>query len=77
MGTCKSRGSPQHLCRDFLLSLQADERRAPLRTRANACGPLARWQPVGVDESRVAPVKMETERRWVRPAPDSVVRGTL
>uniref|UniRef100_A0A8C4GKW8 Cyclin P n=1 Tax=Dicentrarchus labrax TaxID=13489 RepID=A0A8C4GKW8_DICLA len=49
----------------FLLPLQADERRAPLRTWANACGPIDRWQPVEVEESRMAPVKMETECRWV------------
>lgn len=62
-------GSHQYLCKDFLVSLQADERRAPLRTWANACGPIDRWQPVEVDESRMAPVKMETECRWVRFCP--------
>uniref|UniRef100_A0A3Q3FYU7 Cyclin P n=1 Tax=Labrus bergylta TaxID=56723 RepID=A0A3Q3FYU7_9LABR len=36
-----------------------------LRTWANACGPIDRWQPVEVEESRMAPVKMETEHRWV------------
>ncbi|KAM7413488.1 hypothetical protein PAMA_020736 [Pampus argenteus] len=48
------------------LHKKADERRAPLRTWANACGPKDRWQPVEVDESRMAPVKMEPERRWDR-----------
>ncbi|XP_035536252.1 cyclin N-terminal domain-containing protein 2 isoform X2 [Morone saxatilis] len=48
------------------LHKKADERRAPLRTWANACGPIDRWQPVEVDESRMAPVKMETECRWER-----------
>ncbi|XP_018554370.1 cyclin N-terminal domain-containing protein 2 [Lates calcarifer] len=48
------------------LHKKADERRAPLRTWANACGPIDRWQPVEVDESRMAPVKMEPERRWER-----------
>ncbi|XP_044057184.1 cyclin N-terminal domain-containing protein 2 isoform X2 [Siniperca chuatsi] len=48
------------------LHKKADERRAPLRTWANACGPIDRWQPVGTDESRMAPVKMEPERRWER-----------
>ncbi|KAM9358635.1 cyclin-P [Symphorus nematophorus] len=48
------------------LHKKADERRAPLRTWANACGPIDCWQPVEVDESRMAPVKMETERRWER-----------
>ncbi|KAE8295534.1 Cyclin N-terminal domain-containing protein 2 [Larimichthys crocea] len=48
------------------LHKKADERRAPLRTWANACMPIDRWQPVEVDESRMAPVKMETEHRWER-----------
>ncbi|XP_051255126.1 cyclin N-terminal domain-containing protein 2 isoform X3 [Dicentrarchus labrax] len=48
------------------LHKKADERRAPLRTWANACGPIDRWQPVEVEESRMAPVKMETECRWER-----------
>ncbi|XP_049928497.1 cyclin N-terminal domain-containing protein 2 isoform X1 [Epinephelus moara] len=48
------------------LHKKADERRAPLRTWSNACGPIDRWQPVEVDESRMAPVKMEPERRWER-----------
>ncbi|XP_070685905.1 cyclin-P isoform X2 [Pempheris klunzingeri] len=48
------------------LHKKADERRAPLRTWANACGPIDRWQPVEADESRMAPVKMEPERRWER-----------
>ncbi|XP_059186497.1 cyclin N-terminal domain-containing protein 2 isoform X2 [Centropristis striata] len=46
------------------LHKKADERRAPLRTWSNACGPIDRWQPVEVDESRMAPVKMEPVRRW-------------
>ncbi|TKS81316.1 G2/mitotic-specific cyclin-B [Collichthys lucidus] len=46
------------------LHKKADERRAPLRTWANTCGPIDRWQPVEVEESRMAPVKMETEHRW-------------
>ncbi|KAM8903746.1 cyclin-P isoform 3-T3 [Spinachia spinachia] len=45
---------------------KADERRAPLRTWSNACGPVDRCQPVEVEESKMAPVKMEPERRWVR-----------
>ncbi|XP_071351799.1 cyclin-P isoform X1 [Trachinotus anak] len=48
------------------LHKKADERRAPLRTWANTCGPIDRWQPAEVDESRMAPVKMEPERRWER-----------
>ncbi|XP_073345973.1 cyclin-P isoform X1 [Pagrus major] len=48
------------------LHKKADERRAPLRTWANACVPIDRWQPVEVDESRMASVKMETECRWER-----------
>ncbi|KAM6933402.1 cyclin-P [Xenentodon cancila] len=48
------------------LHKKADERRAPLRTRANACGVIDRWQPAEVDESRTAPVKPEPERRWER-----------
>lgn len=44
------------------LHKKADERRAPLRTWANACGPKDRWQPIEVEES----VKKETERRWDR-----------
>ncbi|XP_043974879.1 cyclin N-terminal domain-containing protein 2 isoform X3 [Gambusia affinis] len=43
------------------LHKKADERRAPLRTWANACGPIDRCQPVEVEES-----KMEPERRWER-----------
>ncbi len=66
MGLRVSRITSVSVQRLFVLSLQADERRAPLRTWANACGPIDRWQPVEVDESRMAPVKMETERRWVR-----------
>lgn len=45
---------------------KADERRAPLRTWSNACGPVDRCQPVEVEESKAAPVKMEPERRWER-----------
>ncbi|KAF0030778.1 hypothetical protein F2P81_017509 [Scophthalmus maximus] len=51
------------------LHKKADDRRAPLRTWANACGPIDRWQPVEVDEPKMAPVKMEPEppeRRWER-----------
>ncbi|XP_029028362.1 cyclin N-terminal domain-containing protein 2 [Betta splendens] len=48
------------------LPKKVDERRAPLRTWANACGPKDRWQPVDADETRMAPVKMEPERRWER-----------
>ncbi|XP_068601813.1 cyclin-P [Brachionichthys hirsutus] len=51
-----------------LLDLQkkADERRAPLKAWTNGCGPLDRWQPVELDQSKKAPVKMETESRWER-----------
>uniref|UniRef100_A0A3P8UA80 Cyclin P n=1 Tax=Amphiprion percula TaxID=161767 RepID=A0A3P8UA80_AMPPE len=52
-------------CKDGLLSLQADERRAPLRAWANACGPVDRWQAVEVEEPRMDQVKMEPECRWV------------
>ncbi|XP_068440326.1 cyclin-P [Clinocottus analis] len=48
------------------LHKKADERRAPLRTWSNACGPIDRWQPVEVEESRMSPVKMEPEHRWER-----------
>ncbi|XP_042071787.1 cyclin N-terminal domain-containing protein 2 isoform X2 [Haplochromis burtoni] len=44
----------------------ADERRAPLRTWANASGPIDRWLPVEADESRMNLLKMEPERRWER-----------
>ncbi|XP_069574991.1 cyclin-P isoform X2 [Brachyistius frenatus] len=54
------------LCKANLLSLQADERRAPLRAWANACGLMDCRQPVEADESRMAPVRMEPERRWER-----------
>lgn len=49
----------------FVLSLQADERRAPLRTWAFAWGPADRWQPVEAEECRMALVKMEPGHRWV------------
>ncbi|XP_047449887.1 cyclin N-terminal domain-containing protein 2 [Mugil cephalus] len=48
------------------LHKKADERRAPLRPWANACGPIDRWQPADAEESRMAPVKMEPQRRWER-----------
>uniref|UniRef100_A0A3P9I680 Cyclin N-terminal domain containing 2 n=1 Tax=Oryzias latipes TaxID=8090 RepID=A0A3P9I680_ORYLA len=48
------------------LHKKADERRVPLRARANACAPTDRRQPAETDESRMAPVKMETESRWER-----------
>ncbi|XP_023207643.1 cyclin N-terminal domain-containing protein 2 isoform X2 [Xiphophorus maculatus] len=48
------------------LHKKADERRAPLRTWTNACGPIDRFQPVEVEESRTAPDKMEPESRWER-----------
>ncbi|XP_065328033.1 cyclin N-terminal domain-containing protein 2 [Pelmatolapia mariae] len=48
------------------LHKKADERRAPLRTWANASGPIDRWQPVEADESRMNLLKMEPERRWER-----------
>ncbi|KAM3615630.1 uncharacterized protein V6R79_005327 [Siganus canaliculatus] len=48
------------------LHKKADERRAPLRTWANACGPIDLWQPVQVDELRMGPIEMETESRWER-----------
>ncbi|XP_038123949.1 cyclin N-terminal domain-containing protein 2 [Cyprinodon tularosa] len=47
------------------LHKKADERRAPLRTWANACGSIDRCQPVE-EESRTAPVKLEPEHRWER-----------
>ncbi|XP_060929430.1 cyclin N-terminal domain-containing protein 2 [Limanda limanda] len=46
------------------LHKRVDERRAPLRALANACGPIDRWQPV--EESRKVPVKVELECRWER-----------
>ncbi|RVE64534.1 hypothetical protein OJAV_G00127000 [Oryzias javanicus] len=49
------------------LHKKADDRRVPLRARANACGPVDRRQPAETDESRMAPAKMETESsRWER-----------
>ncbi|XP_034459286.1 cyclin N-terminal domain-containing protein 2 isoform X3 [Hippoglossus hippoglossus] len=48
------------------LHKRVDERRAPLRALANACGPIDRWQPVEVEESRKVPVKVEPECRWER-----------
>ncbi|XP_035010697.2 cyclin N-terminal domain-containing protein 2 [Hippoglossus stenolepis] len=48
------------------LHKRVDERRPPLRALANACGPIDRWQPVEVEESRKVPVKVEPECRWER-----------
>lgn len=48
-----------------MLPLQVDERRAPLRTWANASGPVDHWQSMEVDEPRMAPVRMELGGRWV------------
>ncbi|XP_074534863.1 cyclin-P isoform X2 [Halichoeres trimaculatus] len=48
------------------LHKKADERRVPLRTLANACGPIDRWQATEVEESRMTSVKMETDCRWER-----------
>ncbi|XP_008306746.1 cyclin-P isoform X2 [Cynoglossus semilaevis] len=48
------------------LHKKADERRAPLRTWANACGPVDRWQPAEAEESRMVPVRMEPDCRWDR-----------
>ncbi|XP_038548805.1 cyclin N-terminal domain-containing protein 2 isoform X2 [Micropterus salmoides] len=48
------------------LHKKADERRAPFRAWFNACGPKNRWQPVEVDDSMMAPIKMQPERRWER-----------
>ncbi|XP_071774267.2 cyclin-P [Centroberyx gerrardi] len=48
------------------LHKKAEEKRAPLRTWANACGPKDRWQALEGDEPRMAPVKMEPVRRWDR-----------
>lgn len=48
------------------LPLQVDERRAPLRTWENACGPTGRKQPAEVDEYRTVPIKVDPECRWVR-----------
>ncbi|KAK9520582.1 hypothetical protein VZT92_020457 [Zoarces viviparus] len=59
------------------LHKKADERRAPLRTWSNACGPIERWQPVEVDESRMAPVKMEPEHRWERRLSAQTSEGIL
>uniref|UniRef100_UPI0037E8A454 cyclin-P n=1 Tax=Semicossyphus pulcher TaxID=241346 RepID=UPI0037E8A454 len=59
------------------LHKKADERRAPLRTWANACGPIDRWQPVEVQEPRMAPVKMETEHRWERRLSTQTNEGIL
>ncbi|XP_058490353.1 cyclin N-terminal domain-containing protein 2 [Solea solea] len=59
------------------LHKKADERRAPLRTWANACGPIDRWQPAEVEESRMAPVKMEPERRWERSISMQTSEGLL
>ncbi|XP_075956668.1 cyclin-P isoform X2 [Anarhichas minor] len=59
------------------LHKKADERRAPLRTWSNACGPIDRWQPVEVDESRMAPVKMEPEHRWERRLSAQTSEGIL
>ncbi|XP_075998747.1 cyclin-P [Genypterus blacodes] len=59
---------------------KAEEKRAPLRTWANACGPKDRWQPpVEAEETRMAPVKMEPESRWDRrlsmPTTESILMG--
>ncbi|XP_061576205.1 cyclin N-terminal domain-containing protein 2 [Cololabis saira] len=48
------------------LHKKADEKRAPLRTRANASGAAERRPPAEAEESRTAPVKIEPERRWER-----------
>ncbi|CAJ1065815.1 cyclin N-terminal domain-containing protein 2 isoform X2 [Xyrichtys novacula] len=50
------------------LHKKADERRAPFRSLANVYGPVDRWQPVdvGLQETRITSVKMETDHRWER-----------
>ncbi|XP_023122267.1 cyclin N-terminal domain-containing protein 2 isoform X1 [Amphiprion ocellaris] len=55
----------------------ADERRAPLRAWANACGPVDRWQAVEVEEPRMDQVKMEPECRWERrlTTSESIIMG--
>lgn len=69
---CSKKMAPQalsvlYLCKDCLLSIQVDERRAPLRTWANGCGPIDFWQPTEVEAYRMAHVKVEPEHRWVWP----------
>ncbi|CAG6006395.1 unnamed protein product [Menidia menidia] len=48
------------------LHKKVDERRAPLRTWANACGPIDRRQPAEVEEPKTVPARVEPERRWER-----------
>ncbi|XP_022074069.2 cyclin N-terminal domain-containing protein 2 [Acanthochromis polyacanthus] len=59
------------------LHKKADERRAPLRAWANACGPQDRWQAVEVEEPRMDQVKMELDRRWERrlTTSESIIMG--
>ncbi|XP_023122268.1 cyclin N-terminal domain-containing protein 2 isoform X2 [Amphiprion ocellaris] len=59
------------------LHKKADERRAPLRAWANACGPVDRWQAVEVEEPRMDQVKMEPECRWERrlTTSESIIMG--
>ncbi|XP_034556684.1 cyclin N-terminal domain-containing protein 2 isoform X2 [Notolabrus celidotus] len=59
------------------LHKKADERRAPLRAWANACGPKDRWQAVEVEEPRMTSVKMETEHRWERRLSTQTNEGIL
>ncbi|KAM4590457.1 cyclin-P [Fundulus diaphanus] len=59
------------------LHKKADERRAPLRSWTNACGSVDRCQPVEVEESRTAPVRMEPERRWERRLSTQTAEGII
>ncbi|KAM9442872.1 cyclin-P isoform 1-T2 [Salvelinus alpinus] len=54
----------------------AEERRAPLRAMANACGPKDRWQPQE-GESRGTYQKTEPEARWAKRLPVSTDDGII
>ncbi|XP_035648359.1 cyclin N-terminal domain-containing protein 2 isoform X1 [Oncorhynchus keta] len=54
----------------------AEERRAPLRALANACGPKERWQPQE-GESKGTYQKTEPEARWARRLPVSTDDGII
>ncbi|KAM4628386.1 cyclin-P [Polymixia lowei] len=57
------------------LHKKAEERRAPLRAWANACGPKDRWMPLEGDETRGTLVKTEPESRRDRRTRDGIIMG--
>ncbi|XP_056138821.1 cyclin N-terminal domain-containing protein 2 [Lampris incognitus] len=59
------------------LPRKAEERRAPLRTLPNTCGPKDRWQSLEGDEPPGVPVKPEAEHRWDRRSSVSTRDGLM